>query len=153
MNIIFKVIKGIFGFFLGVVKFIVSPILVGLVVLAGLVIFGFYYFGGSDVAYSPDCVDVSLNGSIDAWNNTVTHEELAGINYGEYEFSGIELFGYDILGSLRCNIGDEEGQNVNYCYLDKRIRVMKIDGAGNILDDRKIGLIFDSQNSLIGAYC
>jgi hypothetical protein len=105
------------------------------------------------VVYSPDCVEVSLNESVVAWNNTVSDEDLSRINYGDYTFSGIEIFGQDILSSLKCKVGSEEGQNVNYCYLDKNIRIRNIDSEGNILDSKKIGLIFDSENNLVGAYC
>ena len=65
----------------------------------------------------------------------------------------MDFFGYDVLLGLKCKIGSEEGQNFNYCYLDKRIEVIKTDLEGNILDDKKIGLIFDVENNLVGAYC
>ncbi len=155
MNLLFKVLKGVFGFILGIFKFLISPILIGLVVLAGFVFLGFYFFSGftGGAVYDP-CVEVNLSENIDAWDKLVSKEELENsVNYGGYNYSSVDFFGYDVLLGLKCKVGSEEGQNLNYCYLDKRIEIVKVDLNGNILDDKKIGLIFDMENNLISSYC
>ena len=100
------------------------------------------------------CPEVKLKLPIDAWNKQIPKEQLkSNVDYGDWKYVTIAINEFDITSVLACRIGEKSGQNVNYCYTDKLIKIRKVDSSGNIIGEKRIGLIFDKDNQLVGSYC
>jgi len=122
------------------------------IIISYLILIGILSLSGCSTKIN--CPEVELKAPIDAWNKQIPQEQLkSNIDYGDWKYITIALNQFDITSVLACRVGSKAGQNVNYCYTDKLIKIRNVDTLGNIAEERRIGLIFNQENNLIGSYC